>query len=220
MSYKKMVRWALPVASVLLVVFTLTMIVKADTLPSFLGQSNLPVYGWSVCGDLGIGAVPGVPGTFQRVLLCHGNGWEVQARCLDPGKPVPALNTVCSMINSTDFWCGDPVQQFRLFRIQQTPFPTVPASPAPSSTPTRTFTPVPSNTPTITATRPVVGTGPATSPTPGPSQTRTPRATIFTRPHPGGSGNKDWMFSLAAVAGGLVLALGALVLRLKVTPRS
>ncbi|HMN61841.1 MAG TPA: hypothetical protein PJ988_15830, partial [Anaerolinea sp.] len=86
-----------------------------------LGQVSLPVDGWSVCADLGVGPVDGVPGDVQRVRMCQAGGWQVDAFCLEPAKPVPPLNTVCSMVSSTDFWCGDTVQQLREFQIIATP---------------------------------------------------------------------------------------------------
>ncbi len=172
----------------------------AASLPA-LGQAELPIYGWTVCGDAGIGPVPGV-GNVQRVDLCQGSGWEVRAYCLDPGKPVPAVGTVCSMVNSTDFWCGDSVQQLREFQILQTP---APPTPAPSATP---ITPQPSLTPQP----PTATSAPPTPNAPAPSAT--PQPTLFVRPRPGGPGNLLVVLSAATIAWGAVI-LGAAILLLR-----
>jgi hypothetical protein len=114
-----------------------------------LSQVSLPTDGWTLCIDLGVGPVPGQAGNLQRVQMCHASGWQVQAFCLEPNKPVPPVNTLCSMVSSTDFWCGDTFQQLREFQIVVTPQAD---TPTPSFTPTATAT----ATPTVTATGPTL----------------------------------------------------------------
>lgn len=162
-----------------------------------LFQGSLPQHGWSVCADLGIGPVPGQPGNIQRVRLCHGSGWEVNAFCLEPAKPVPPVGTLCSMVNATDFWCGDANQEVRQYQIQQTP------PPVPSSTPTLTLT-TPPNQPTSTP----------LTPAPQQSSTPAPQATVFSRPSPGGPGNLGLLLASAATVAGLA-AFSAAFLRLR-----
>lgn len=154
--------------------------------PEELLQGPLPVYNWHVCGDLGILLVPGV-GMRAQFLLCHNQGWELQAYCLQPALPAPELGTVCSRVNEDTFWCGASIQNLREFRVLQTPTPT----PTETPTPTLTLTPTPTNTstPTITQT-------PTTPQSPTPTPTRPPR--------PGGSGSIEWI--------GLFLAYGLIVL--------
>jgi hypothetical protein len=173
-------------------------VLSAPQTTPVLAQATLPVDGWVVCGDLGIGPVPGESGDLQRVALCQGSGWEVQAFCIEPAKPVPVDDTVCSMVNSTDFWCGDGVQQLREYQILATPAPN---TPQPTASPTPTFT----RTPTTTATPQPT---PTRNTTPGGSRpTTTVEAeqstpTPFVRPHPGGPGNLGMVLSLLAILGG------------------
>lgn len=151
-------------------------------------QDPLPVYNWHVCGDLGIGFVPGI-GMRAQFLLCHNQGWELQAYCLQPALPAPEIGTVCSRVNEDTFWCGAGFQNLREFRILQAPTPT------PTITPTFTPTPTPTSTstPTITLT-------PTTPVSPTPTPTRPPR--------PGGSGSIEWL--------GMFVAYGLIVLLLSV----
>jgi len=159
--------------------------------PEELLQGPLPVYNWHVCGDLGIGFVPGI-GMRAQFLLCHNQGWELQAYCLQPALPAPEIGTVCSRVNEDTFWCGAGIQNLREFRILQAPTPTPTITPSP----TFTLTPTPTNTstPTITPT-------PTTPRSPTPTPTRPPR--------PGGSGSIEWVGIFAAY-GLIVLFLSAL----------
>lgn len=159
--------------------------------PAELLQGPLPVYNWHVCGDLGIGFVPGI-GMRAQFLLCHNQGWELQAYCLQPALPAPEIGTVCSRVNEDTFWCGAGIQNLREFRVLQTPTPTPSSTPTP--TPTLTPTPTNTSTPTITQT-------PATPQSPTPTPTRPPR--------PGGSGSIEWIVLFAAY-GLIVLLLSGL----------
>jgi hypothetical protein len=179
-----------------------------------LGQVSLPTDGWTLCEDLGIGPVDGVPGDVQRVGLCHASGWQVEAYCLEPAKPVPPLGSLCSMVNGTDFWCGDEVQQLREFRIAATPQADTPtaaftSTATASATPTSTLTPSPTTTPpastsTVTPVQPTPTT---------PSATATVQPTVFNRPHPGGPGNLGLLLSLLSTAVGVGFIALAVVLR-------
>lgn len=176
-----------------LLVFSLTQPPQAVTASSsrrvFL-QETLPLHGWTVCVDLGVGPVPGQPGTLQRVRMCHGDGWQVDTFCLEPAKPVPQVGIMCSMVSSTDFWCGDEVQQLREYQIQQTPPPAPPPTTTPSPTLTLTTTPAP------------------TTAVPPPSVSDTPvvlQPTVFARPSPGGAGNSGLFFSAFFVLAGMTL---------------
>ena len=179
-----------------LLVFSLTRPPQAVTASSsgrLLLQETLPQHGWTVCVDLGVGTVPGQPGDLQRVRMCHGDGWQVDTFCLEPAKPVPQVGVMCSMVSSTDFWCGDEVQQLREYQIQQTP----PPAPPPTATPSPTLTPP---APTTAVPPPPVPNAPQTSDTPVVLQ-----ATVFFRPSPGGAGNSGLLFSTFLVLGGLTL---------------
>jgi hypothetical protein len=173
-------------------------------------QIGLPVHGWTVCADLGVGPVPGLPASVQRLRLCQGSGWEVQAYCLNPQQPAPALGSACSMLNDTDFWCGDSVQQLRNYQLLQTPAPS--STPLPSSTPsplpspTATVTPLPSLTPTLPLPSETVEVTPPSGgfDTPGPG----PSPTLFERPYPGGEGLRAPLFSALSLLAGFGL-LGA-----------
>lgn len=130
-----------------------------------------PIYNWIVCADLGWGPVPGLPDPRQRFRLCHNQGWQVLAYCLQTNRPAPAVGTRCSRITADSYWCGSGVQILREYNVLQTPTPTPTAtstatstpSPTPTGTPTSTPTGTPSPTPTSTATQP---TQPLPSPTP------------------------------------------------------
>lgn len=166
-------------------------------------QGSLPQHGWTICADLGLGTVPGVPGSLQRVRICQGAGWEVNAYCLEPARPAPPMGTLCSMVNATDFWCGDANQLTRLYQIQQTP----PPAPTQTSTPTPTAPPqLPTSTPTPSQ--------PGVQPSPTPTA---PQPTPFSRPAPGGPGNLGLIVSAAAASTGLFVVVLAF-LRLKKNP--
>jgi len=126
---------------------------------NFQAPPDLPRYNWSVCENLGVGPVPGVPDSRQRFRLCHNQGWQLLAYCLQPSRPAPSVGTTCSRTNDDTFWCGNGIQNLRLYRLLQTP--------APTPTPTRTSTPT--STPSPTPTSPGTAAPPAEAPT------RTPR---------------------------------------------
>ena len=182
-----------------------------------LSQADLPTDSWTLCADLGIGPVPGQVGDLQRVLMCHASGWQVQAFCFEPNKPVPPVNTLCSMVSSTDFWCGDTFQQLREFQIVSTPQADTPApslTPTSTLTPTLTSTPVaPTLTPSLTPALPTPTAPSQNSPTPS----ATAQPTVFNRPSPGGTGNLELLVSLAATTAGLSILTLAVVLRGKMS---
>lgn len=138
-----------------------------------------PIYGWVVCGDLGIGIVPARGFTAQRVLICNGDAWQVRTFCLEPFQPVPPIGTHCDRVDATTFWCGEENQLLRAFEwIQIEVGPTNTPRPAPSATPI----PSPTRTPTRRATA-VAAEIVTVVPT-----FITPQAT-GERQRPGGSGN-------------------------------
>ena len=159
----------------------------APILPRIQVQANKPVEGWVVCKDLGVGTVPGLSGTHQRIRLCHQEGWIVNTYCLRPDLPVPMLGGLCTRINEDTYHCGNGLQPLREYQIRQTPTvaPTLTDTPtqtstqttAPTSTQTPTETPfiliTETSTPTVMPTRPVA-----------PYQTPVP---VY-RPSPGGFG--------------------------------
>lgn len=136
----------------------------------------LPVEGWRVCEDFGVGSIPGLGEPRQRFGICN-NGWEVQAYCLNPGETPPTVGEYCSMLNDDVFWCGDGIQQLQLFAILQIP-------PTPTPTPTATNTP----TPTPTTIPPTATAVPSQTP-PAATQAPTARPTNIVRVSPGGPGN-------------------------------
>ena len=73
--------------------------------------SQKPVNGWVVCGNLGIGPVPGVPDLRQRLKLCHDAGWVVYTYCIQPGLPVPPFRKYLifrlDVLQSQCFFTGD-----------------------------------------------------------------------------------------------------------------
>lgn len=181
-----------------------------EGLPLELNQK--PVYDWYVCEDLGIGPVPGVSDPRQRFRVCHNEGWEVLAYCLQPNWPAPDVGAACALIDENTFWCGFGLQNLREYSVLQTPTPTptplVPTA-TPTSSPTATSTalaatetpstPLPSATstpggPSETATL----TPPAASPTP---LSTSPAATPPGRPSPGGSGFVEWLLSAVLQSG-------------------
>lgn len=167
-------------------------------------QEPRPIYDWYVCEDLGLGPVPGVSDPRQRFRVCHDEGWEVLAYCLQPNWPAPELGAACALIDDDTFWCGEGLQNLREYAILQTPVPTPTQAPIQTETPTPTssFTPIAATqtpgTPLATATSsPAAGTGTPTVPTATPVVPATTPAVIATqRPSPGGSGYLDWLLSL------------------------
>jgi hypothetical protein len=153
-----------------------------------------PTYNWFVCEDLGLGVVPGVPGLRQILRLCHNQGWEIRAYCLQPGVPVPPIGSTCSNTPEDTFWCGDGFQILQEFAQDVTPtaspvpLETNTAVPTQTSLPSITITTTPSRTPTETLTPSATGiltdTPPPTitprltgTPTLTLSPTNTPRST-------------------------------------------
>ena len=132
-----------------------------EMLPISISADAMPIDGWVVCEDLGVGQVPGVSGVVQRMMMCNGSGWRISAYCIEPAKPAPPLNQICSMVNATDFWCGDMVQMFRQLRVIQTPQATSTAIPTATETPSPT--PTPTSTPTLTPTATSIPTVTSTS---------------------------------------------------------
>jgi len=149
-------------------------------------QQVLPPEGWQLCSDLGMVTIPGI-GDRQLFQMCQGEGWEVQAYCLDPGMPIPPIGATCSLLGGDTFWCGDGIQQLQLFQIIETPVPS-------TSTPTPTLTPTPTPT-SVQTTQP--------APTAAPE---TPVPTLPSRPTPGGPGNGSVFLFLGSLAAGLILA--------------
>jgi hypothetical protein len=173
--------------------------------PAQLQQAALPIHGWVVCSDLGFGPVDGVPQAVQRLLMCHGDGWMVQAYCTEPQKLAPAINTFCSMVSESDFWCGADVQVMRFYQFQQTAAPSPTPTATATATPTRTATPAPSLT----------NTAPSTLVTPqgGLENTPAPLATVFIRPHAGGNGTSGPLLAGLAAAAGLGLLAAAILIK-------
>lgn len=166
-------------------------------------SAEMPIEGWIVCQDLGIGPVPGLPDNRQRFILCHPSGWEVRVYCLDVGDPPPNIGRNCTRINEDTYFCGNAFQRLREYRVLVTPTDT----PTPTNTPTPTSTPTPTQTPTPTFTS--TSTATATS-------TATPHAPVVTpsrRPRPGGRGNA-WLVGWAVGGAGffLLYAAGAIYL--------
>jgi hypothetical protein len=151
--------------------------------PNLQTETEKPVEGWVVCKDLGVGPVPGLPNTHQRVRLCHQDGWKVDTYCLRPDLPVPLVGATCTRVNEDTYHCGRGVQPLREYNIRETPpAPTAPPTVTQTATPTGTF--VPSPTATNLPTQPQ----PTRIPVPTPAPTR--------RPSPGGYGFRD-LFQLA-----------------------
>ena len=153
-----------------------------------------PSHGWRVCADRGLGIPPGLPGPVQIMELCQGEGWRVQAYCLEPLEPAPPVDTFCSFVGDRTFWCGDQYQLIREYIILQTAQPTATYT----TTPTITFTPIPTSThtlqppltvtPTTTNTITVVVSEVAATPT------------VFVRPAPGGKGNREIFTGISLIA--------------------
>jgi hypothetical protein len=175
--------------------------------PASLNLDDLPVFGWQVCEDMGMGDVPGVPEQVQRFRLCNHPGWELLAYCLEPEEPPPPVETICERIDDNTYWCGDEYQQLRHFQILQTPTPAPPAT----ATPTDTSTPTPTVTPTSTSTVTLTTTP---SPTATPTFTDTPTttteatATVTPRPPMGGRGNAEPGDLIRWATGSFFIGLG------------
>lgn len=179
-------------------------------------DADRPVYGWSICADLGSALIPGV-GVRQRFRVCQGGDWVILAYCLNTELPAPALGTTCSFVNATDLWCGEAVQLLREYALLQTPAPTATATRTATATATATAT----RTPTRTATLPPTSTLLPTSSLPPPS-TRTQQAptivsrvtqVVPTRTRPGGPGNLEAVLLPVGVGGFSLLAAGVLAWR-------
>lgn len=173
-----------------------------------LNDDDMPVYGWVVCEDLGMGDVPGVPDPVQIFRLCNQPAWELLAYCLEPEIPPPPEGTICERIDANTFWCGDGYQQLRQFQILQTPTPVPPDTPTPTQTPTYTATYTSSPTSTVTLTNTPIPTATSTiTPTTVITPTETPR------PAMGGKGNVEtgdvvrWVIGFFSIGLGLALAL-------------
>jgi hypothetical protein len=171
-------------------------------------QAEIPSEGWQVCAIGGLETIPEVGEQRQVFELCHGDGWRYKAYCLNPQMPVPELNTRCSVLGNETVWCGDLVQQLRLYALleqaEDTPTPTVTTTATATSTATITATPTsPAATITATAT---------------PTRTRTPvlpGEDFPPRPRPGGPGNLQTLLFL----GGLITASVGLFTLLEVDNR-
>jgi hypothetical protein len=161
-------------------------------------QGSLPVYGWSICQDMGIGYVSVIGENRQRFVVCNGAGWRLNAYCLQPGIDPPLVGTICSITNQGNIWCGDNVQQLREYQMIETPSayeetftptPTATATftltPTFTPSPTSTFTPSPTNTPTDLPTSTLTAL-PSFTPTvtPLPELTLTARFVITFSPTP------------------------------------
>lgn len=136
---------------------------------SVLQQGEMPVYGWQVCADMGIGPVPGIADDRQRFRLCHNDGWRVRTYCVQPNWPPPVLGAACVRFNDTDFYCGQGLQNLRIYEVLDTPTPSPTPLPTATQQPTSTPAPTFTNTPVI----------------PSPLPTR------FSRPQAGGMGFRD-----------------------------
>jgi hypothetical protein len=146
-------------------------------------QEPLPTYNWFVCGDLGTGTVPGIPGLVQRLELCHHHGWRVLAYCIEPEKPAPPLDTTCALTINNTFWCGDENQLLLEYQVAETPTPGPTETPTqvPTETPTETQTSTPRPTETASPT-PASSSTPTASQMPSPLPTETPTLTATTTP--------------------------------------
>ena len=153
-------------------------------------QGEKPEQNWRVCRDLGVGDVPGLGIRRQRFRLCHSQGWEVLAYCLEPNLPAPAVGTRCTRTNANTYWCGSGLQRLREYAVQETPTAAAPPLPVPTETrlPTPTTTPAP---PTAIST--ATSLAAAQTATPGGRALSTPirRAQATPRVRAGGRGNFD-----------------------------
>ena len=110
-------------------------------------MGDKPVQNWRVCRDLGVGNVPGLGIRAQRFRLCHTQGWEVLAYCLEPNLPAPAVGTRCTRTDANTYWCGSGLQRLREYSVQETPTAVPTRTAVPSSTPTPI--PTPTSTPPL-----------------------------------------------------------------------
>lgn len=115
--------------------------------------SDLPIFGWVVDEDLGIGQVPFGP-IAQRFILEHWDGWELFAYCVDAKMPSPPVGTICEMIKEDTFWCGDEYQPVKIYEIPETPR---------TATVTETMTATSTSTSTVTMTATSTNTKMSTS---------------------------------------------------------
>lgn len=160
---------------------------SAPSIPLDVGDRSTnakPIYNWRVCGDLGMGTIPGVPGQRQRFRLCHRRGWVVLAYCLQPNWPAPPVGRICTRVNEDTYYCGGGFQNLREYLVQETPT----ATPSPTQPSTSTATPTATNTIT-----------------PTPTNTLTPTSTP--RPPAGGAGDQGGGGSRALVASTILLVL-------------
>ena len=67
----------------LLLFLTALLFPSSSAFASPPAQQVLPPEGWQLCQDLGMVNIPGI-GDRQLFQMCQGEGWEVQAYCLDP----------------------------------------------------------------------------------------------------------------------------------------
>lgn len=107
-----------------------------------LADSDLPVDDWYVITNLD-GDYDAPPEEWwrwpTRLLLGHADGWEVEVRCIDPGKRAPAIGAVGRRISDNRWSFGSGVQRVELEKIVEEP----PTPPPPTATPAPTPTPVP-----------------------------------------------------------------------------
>jgi hypothetical protein len=178
---------------------------RPKPLPKNLPQeiNDLPVYDWYVCEILGEGPVPGISEPRLRFRVCHNEGWEILAYCLQPNWPAPEVGAACALIDEDTLWCGEGLQNLRQYALLQTPTPTPTPISTSTSTPTPTSTlaaatatpgtPLPTQTGTVivgTGT-PIAATGTVTA---TPAAPFAPTATPVQRPSPGGSGLALWLW--------------------------
>lgn len=147
-----------------------------------------PIYNWYVCEDLGMGTIPGVPDQRQILRLCHNQGWQIRAYCMQPSMPAPPIGVSCSHTPEGPYWCGDSYQLLQEYILDVTPtatqiptetntpipeetrLPSATASLTPSATEIYTDTPPPTFTPRVTYASTLT---PASTNTPVPSLTGT-----------------------------------------------
>lgn len=120
---------------VVLVVIIFLGLIDINTVSAYNQEENLPIHGWVVCDDLGIGFVPGI-GNEHQFRLCREGIWQVMAFCLEPGRPVPSIGTICELIDNHTFWCSDEVQLLSIYEIMATSTPAPTTTMTPTSTPT------------------------------------------------------------------------------------
>lgn len=181
-------------------------------------QTELPTDGWTVCAVGVEEPVPGLPDLRQMFNLCHANGWELRAYCLQPGMPAPPVGVMCSQDGGV-FWCGDGVQMLQNYVVLQTPeatptpTQTATATITSTATPTLTITPSPTGTTTLTLT-PTLETVTLTAEwqqiTVEASETATIQSwsTVGIRPRAGGPGNAGLVYGLLVGVFALLVWMG------------